>query len=1189
MRSETPETPAVSQQGATLVDSSVSTRSALGAGAAAVMQCGPYVGPTARGSTYTRARPGQTYSSTIVLHVHRADRADRLVDALASEFAEPPADPFAVDVVAVATRGVERWVAQRLSGALGVGARADGVCANVVFPPPRRLVDDVVAAASGFDADRDPWLPQRLVWPLLETVDEHIGEPWLAQLHAHLDPGRGDRSRRFRVVAHLAALYDRYALYRPEMLNGWLANAEDDRWQAQLWRILRARVGRASPAERLDTACRALVVDPGITPLPQRIALFGLTSLPERHLQILRALADGGRDVYLFLLQPSAAAWDGVADALRNHDAPVRRAAVGTAFLPDNPLLASWGRDGRELQMVLARAAGPTRDANHSSMNDNDAETLLAHVQADIRADRMPVAQPNLTPDTSLQVHACHGAARQVEVLRDAILHALQQDPTLEPRDIIVMCPDIERFAPLIEATFGAGDPDDRGDSAAPGGPTAELRVRLADRSLRQTNPVLGVVARLLELATARVTASEVLDLADREPVRRRFRLAQDDLSRLEDWVAAVGARWGFDADHRAAFGLEEVAQGTWRAGLDRLLAGVAMTEDEPRLLNGVVPYDDVDSASIDLAGRFAEYLDRLQATVADFAQRRPIDAWADALTDAADALTALSPRNAWQRAEMQRLLGDVVDEATGDDGASATLLDVADVAALLENRLAGRPTRANFRTGHLTVCTLHPMRTVPHRVVCLLGLDDTVFPRHSPRDGDDLLLDEPHIGDRDARSEDRQILLDALMAATDQLIITYTGNDERTNAERAPAVPIAELLDLIERITSGQSIIVRHPLQPFDPINFEPGALVNGVSWSFDAVTLRGARALVSERAPRPAFLRGPLAGGGDADLVELEQLISFLGHPVRGFLRQRLGVGAMVRAEEIDNGLPLELDHLAQWGIGDRLLTAQLRGADAADARAVERARGTVPPGRIGEQRLDELAALVEAVMDAARAAVDLNVDQRTVDVRIALPGERLLRGTISGLAGDVVRHVGFSRVKAEQRLGAWARVLALTAAFPERIFSAVTVGRARAGAPRRSRVTLARVAAPVALTAARAREAWALEELGKLVDLYDRGMREPLPLYCETSAALAAPPARTARRRAHDAWTSTYGHPRENRDEDHVLVLGQDRAFDELLAESPRDDEDWVADEYMSRLERYAHRMWDGLLDLEDVNDQ
>ncbi|MCW2993573.1 MAG: exodeoxyribonuclease gamma subunit, partial [Conexibacter sp.] len=778
-----------------------------------------------------------------MLHLHRADRADRLIGVLAEVFAAPVGDPFVPEVVAVPTRGVERWVAQQ------VGMRL-GICANVAFPSPRRLVDETVAVASGFDADADPWVPERMVWPLLEVVDDHLGEPWLAELAAHLDGTRGDRSRRLRMVQHLAILYDRYALYRPELLREWQATDDDRGWQAELWRRLRARLDQPGPAERQEEAARRLLADPELSPLPERIALFGLTRLPARHLEILAALADA-RDVHLLLLQPSDASWRAVAAEFERHGPVKRRADLPAALLPVNPLLASWGRDARELQLAIAGVADAVTDQHHHVDDGAAASTLLQRLQADVRADRAPTPG---TADRSLQIHGCHGTGRQVEVLRDAILHALQDDPTLEPRDVIVMCPDIEQFAPLIEATFGAGETE-----AVAG--EADLRVRLADRALRETNPVLGVVARLLELTTARVTASEVLDLADREPVRRRFRLGQDDMSRLEEWVAAAGVRWGFDAPHRAPFGLDAVAQGTWRAGLDRLLVGVAMSEDEPRLVAGVLPLDDVDSSAIDLAGRLAEYVDRLQAILDAFAGTYAIGDWANLLANAAAALTAPAQADAWQRAELERLLSDVVEEATANDATSNAPLQAADVAALLERRLAGRPTRANFRTGHLTVCTLQPMRSVPHRVVCLLGLDDTVFPRRSPRDGDDLLLADPQVGDRDARTEDRQILLDALMAATDRLIITYTANDERTNAARAPAVPVSELLDVVELTTGDRAAtLITHPLQPFDPRNFEPGALGPDGPFSFDAVTLAGARAAAGpDRAPRRPFLAGP------------------------------------------------------------------------------------------------------------------------------------------------------------------------------------------------------------------------------------------------------------------------------------------------------------------------------------------
>ena len=277
------------------------------------------------------------------------------------------------------------------------------------------------------------------------------------------------------------------------------------------------------------------------------------------------------------------------------------------------------------MQLVLATAVGDETIDHHRPL-DEDVRNVLGRVQADIRADRTPpgvplAGQPDqravLEPsDRSIQVHACHGRGRQVEVVRDAILHLLADDPTLEPRDVIVMCPDIEAFAPLIHATFGAGrsgEADEDGNEIIdPGLP--ELRVRLADRSLRQTNPVLGVVATLLDLAVSRVTASEVLDLAGREPVRRRFGFDADDLSRLEQWVSGTGVRWGFDAEHRVPFGLGGLEAGTWKSGLDRTLLGATMADTDQRLVAGVVPFDDVESGDLHLAGRYAELVDAARA-----------------------------------------------------------------------------------------------------------------------------------------------------------------------------------------------------------------------------------------------------------------------------------------------------------------------------------------------------------------------------------------------------------------------------------------------------------------------------------------------------------------------------------------------------------------------------------------------
>jgi exodeoxyribonuclease V gamma subunit len=1110
-----------------------------------------------------------------VLHVHRAERADGLVEALRALLLEPLPDPFAPELIAVPTRGMERWLTQRLSSGLGATpGRADGICANVEFPSPHALTADAVATASGIDPDGDLWRPERMVWPLLEVVDGALDEPFLRRLAEHL-AGAGAR---LGSVRRIADRFDRYALHRPAMLEAWASGDDagvprDAAWQPELWRRLRERIAQPDPAARLAGATARLRAEPGLVALPARLSLFGLTRLPAGRLEVLRALA-ASRDVHLFVLHPSPALWERI-EALRPR--VVRRAADVTAALAANRLLASWGQDARELQLVLGEAA-----ADHHHTVPQAAGTLLARLQADVRADRPSEAGAALDPgDRSVQIHACHGRARQVEVLRDAILHLLADDPTLEPRDVIVMCPDIETFAPLIQAAFGAGEVtgDDEELEALPDDVRPpDLHVRMADRALRQTNPILGVVARLIDLAGQRVTASEVLDLADREPVRRRFRLDDDDLARVQEWVGDSGIRWGLDAAHRAPFKLAALTAGTWRAGLDRILVGVTMTEDEQRLLAGVLPLDDVDSGAIDLAGRFAELVDRLHVALDGLSETKPIDAWAATLAAAADALTATSERDAWQRAELQRLLDDVVAEATAAGAANATPIAPAELRALLAGRLQGRPTRANFRTGHLTICTLVPMRSVPHRVVCLLGLDDGVFPRKAPRDGDDLMLDDPHVGDRDPRTEDRQLLLDALLAATDRLIVTYTGNDERTNAPRPPAVPVGELLDVVDA-TAGRAaraqVVVRHPLQPFDPRNFARGALVPERSWSFDPVTLAGARALTGPRTPPGPFLAQPLPPAA-ADLIEIEDLVRFVQHPVRAFLRQRLGVSVGDYDDELEDGLRVELDGLGKWEVGSRLLEARLAGVEGRTAILAEIARGTLPPGVLGAPVVNDVFPIVEEIVAAAQALVTDAAPAGSVDVRVALAGGRTLSGTVGGVADDVLRTVTYSRVGAKHRLAAWVRLLALTAARPERPFAAATVGRGDGG------VTVARIE-PLGGAAA-------LAQLATLVDLYDRGMREPLPLYCATSAAYAAAaagggdPVAAGRK----AWTSEWNFPREDAELEHQLVLGGVRTFEDRLQERARPDEagdGWDAVE-ASRLGRCARRLWDGLLAHEDV---
>ncbi len=1079
-----------------------------------------------------------------MLRLHRAERADVLADALAQVLAQPLPDPFAAEVVAVPAKGVERWLTQRLSTVLGAASGGgDGVAGNLRFPSPARLVEECVVAGSDVVPEDDPWAPARLLWRLLEVIDDCLDEPWCSVLSRHLGRGEDEAraGRRYATAEHLRDLFRSYSAHRPAMLVDWAAGIDSDgagrpmapdlAWQAELWRRLRTSLDAPSPAERLDETCARLRDEPHCSDLPERLSLFGATRLTTEQRAVLRALGEH-RDVHLWLPHPSPAMWA----VLQEAPATSRRRQDQTVLKVGNPLLASLSRDTRELQLLLAGVP----ETHHAAAHEPD--TLLAALQASIRNDAADPAAAR--PDGTVQVHACHGPPRQVEVLREALLHLFQQDGTLEPRDVLVMCPDVETYAPLIRAAFG------QPGAAHPG---HRLRVRLADRSLRRTNPLLDTLAGLLALADGRVTASEVLDLAASAPVRRRFGFSEDDLERLQDWAARANVRWGLGRQQREAYALGGVPQNTWDTGLDRILLGVAADESELGWLGLALPLDDVDSSDIDLTGRAAELVDRLDRVLRRLQGTEPVSGWFDALSEALDLLTEVPEDDAWQLAQARRQLAEAAEH--GPD----VVLRLADVRALLASRLAGRPTRANFRTGELTVCTMVPMRSVPHRVIALLGLDDGVFPRTGGVDGDDVLQRDPCLGERDPRSEDRQLLLDAVMSAGSHLLLLYTGADPVTGATRPPAVPLGELLDAVRAgvgMDAMAEVVSRHPLQPFDARSFRPAA-----PFSFDRAALAGAVASAAPRTPEPPFLPEPLPER-PAD-VALAELVAFLVHPPRAFLTRRVGVHVPDREASVADALRAELDPLQKWEVGDRMLAARLAGVGVSEFAQAEWRRGTLPPGPLGMRLLDELERAVEPLV-AAAAQIQVGAP-RSLDVVVELGAGRRLMGTVNGIYGEVLAGTSYSRLAPKHRLSAWAGLLAAACCGADAPATAVTTGRG----PHKRPVWRSVLRVPPA----------PFDVLRDLVALYDEGMREPLPVAPGASHEYA-----TRRQRGNSApealeaaskeWDSRYG---DSTDRHLAYVHGAGASFCGLTAAGAPGEE-------TTRFGALARRLWGPLLAVE-----
>ncbi len=1007
------------------------------------------------------------------------------------------ADPFEAIVIAVPARGVERWLSQQLSHTLGA-VDADGVCANVRFPSPAELLDDAAAQTSPELAGAlAAWADTR--WPIMVLLDDLGADPAYDGVRSYLD---GGTSRRYALAAKVARLFASYAEDRPEVLVGW-AQGEGDvpadlAWQPLLWRRLREALG-TSPAELHQQVCQSLRQRPDTVTLPQSWCVYGPSRLSKARLQVLAALAEH-RKVHLFVHHPGSALWSRVPAGVERRREDASHAGV------QHPLLAPLSRDVRELQQRVLLAVPDLMLHVHDDVPKE--KTLLQRLQRDLRTDTLPT--DTVPADCSVQLHACHGPARQVEVLRELVLGLLESDPTLEPRDVLVLCPDVETYAPLLTAAF-----------ATNGHPGGRLWVQIADRSPRQTNTLFGLAARLLHLAGSRVTGAEVLDLAGSPTVRERFALSDDDLEQLRSWVVGTRIHWGLNAAHRNRWGLT-VDDGTWRRGLDRLATGAVLASDDPWAQT--LPYDALESGDIELVGRFAELLDRVEAALDSFTACVTASDWLTALEAAVEALGAVGRDGEWQRQQLHQTLTELQD-AAGD-----TPMALHDLTALLAEVLAGRPTRTSFRTGALTVCTLTPMRSVPHKVVILLGMDDGAFPRHSLPDGDDYLGRDPRLGERDPRSEDRQLFLDAILAAEKHLVVLYTGAHVRTGAELPPAVPVGELLDALKLNCSNPAdLVTKHPLQPFDPLNFQADR-----PFSFDPSAFAGAVAARGPLTETPVFLDAPVTARPGT--TELRQLTDLLLHPAKAFLRQRLELTTTGRDAQPNSELPLDLNGLQTWAIGNRMLRARLAGRTPADIKTAERARGDLPPGAVGNLLLQGLGPQVDALAD--EAAPYLVGPAETLDIDLRLGDEHLL-GAVTGLQGEELVQVSYSKAGPKLRMRLWLDLLAVTAAHGGQR-RGVLIARSRTGTTVEMLMAVSQEESRRLLT--------------DLLALRAVGLQTPLALPLQAAEAYAdarrtGDGSDMAKDAAAKCWVSPFGFDGDDRDPDNALVWGYEAPFQTL----------------------------------------
>lgn len=963
------------------------------------------------------------------MYVHRSNRAEVLVEVLGAVVTRPLRDPTASECIVVQGRGMERWLSMQLARRLGVWANPD-------FPFPRHLIlRGLKEVLSLDDADCACFEPETLMWSVADLLPQHLDHPEFASIRTYL-AGDPHGIRRIQLAERIARTFDEYVVYRPQMILGWEHGAEMH-WQAVLWRALVQRHGSNHVAARAREFVQAVQQNNvQLGDFPARVSLFGISTLAPLYLEMLAALSKHV-ELHLFLLSPSPEYWAQICSqremlrTLTGRGAGADDIEQALHLEVGNPLLASLGRLGRDFQEVLEGVAEYQEDGESLYANPGTA-TMLATLQSDIltltHRGRFGgnLALPSHAEDDSIAIHACHGPMREVEVLHDQVLALFDRAPAIEPCDVLVMSPAIDAYAPFIDAVFGGG-----------GDHQPRIPYRIADRAVRATDDVVDAFLTLIGTLRSRVTASDVLDLLGLESIRERFGFVPEDLDVVRAWIKESGIRWGIDAAHREQAEQPALAQNTWRFGLDRLLLGYAMPGEERRLYAGALPYDDVEGTTADLLGRLVEFCEALFAFQRSLQAPRTLDAWRDDLGQLLGTMVACTNQTAYQHRQIRAALEELAEQGGTGQFHDPIDLDIVQMqlGAALERAAPGR----GFLTGGVTFCALVPMRSIPFRVICLLGMNDADFPRVRRPLGFDLIAQRPRPGDRSSRDDDRYLFLEALLSARERLIITYVGQSIRDNSEIPPSVVVSELLDVIEesfvlpapdsRMSTVDPVrthlVTRHPLQPFSPRYF--GTDQEQRLFSYAHTYYEGACAVRGQRGNVPLFVSASLPlDPATTREVSIDALARFFENPTRGFLQNRLALYLGNDIETVDDREPLEFDNLQRWTIGTTLLERALEGERLPDMLPSVQASGALPPAVLGKCVFDDLDPEVAKIAMATSRLLrgdelaPLVIDSDFDGIRIT--------GVIRNLWPEGhVRHQ-FSKLGTRHELGVWIRHVVL-----------------------------------------------------------------------------------------------------------------------------------------------------------------
>jgi len=954
---------------------------------------------------------------------------ENLMAAMASVLEAVPDNPMMPEWIGIQSRGMKLWIAMQLAQRLGV-------CTNMQFLFPRQIVDHLLAAFKPLEDQHDGLNEDFFFWSVLSVIQANPSQKFLSEIETYI---KGDETGKklYQLSLKIAKVFDDYQVYRPDMLVDWqhpsfVETLKDPaaQWQAALW----TRVVSKNPQSHLAVKARlflekACLENMNMAKLPSRISLFGISFLPELFLQMFEKMS-GMMDINLFLLTPTNQFFLDIQSARQMGRLAVKQ-ETGQDLEPlyyemTNPLLSSLGTAGKKFHSCLEafNYHEPFEDLFQDPLTESN--TLLAYLQSDIlnlvsrksgQTDAPVIIEAS---DTSVSIHACHSPMREAQVLKDLLLNEFEKQPGLAPHDIIVMMPDIEAYAPFIQSVFSL---------------ETVLPFTISDRRKRSESEPLDAFLKILALKNARLEQSRVLDLLLSPSIAQKFKITMDEIPGIEKMVGDAKIFWGKDGTHRQSLGLPPFEENTWQFGLQRLFMGMAMPENHEALVQDILVCQSFEGIDLAVLGKFADFCHTLFSCLDSLTGQKTINQWCRILKEITAALMDRNFNNGEDLVFLIQTIDTIREDACTAGFSDPVSFDL--INSLLEHTLDQLISQGNFLAGKITFCNVMPMRSIPFKVVVLMGMNEPSFPRQAFTPGFNLIKKYPRAHDKIQRDEDRYLFLEALLSARSTFIITYTGMSIQDNSKIPCAGVISELADLMDQsfvFQKKEGYLFFHPLHPFNEAYFNQ----TGPFFSFSEDNCNIAKALFkSESGPARSenrlFVKNPAKEKekDPAPILTLDEMVWFFKNPVKGYMTDKLNIKLPDTGEQTIDREAFSISGLDQYRLGSFLVEKKSMAKEEKDFYPVFKAMGSLPLGEKGRLEYEKIKAVATPLMDAARTIASKK-KLPPISLEVAMDGQ-MVSGNFSDTTEDGVYSLTYGKLNGARLLSGWIRHLFLNLCAP------------------------------------------------------------------------------------------------------------------------------------------------------------